>query len=211
MHLIDFLRDELGLTGSHVGCEHGVCGACTVRVDGEIVRGCLMLAVQANGCKVDTIEGLSDSGELAELQKAFHEQQRAAVRLLHAGHADGGAGPAASRAGSRRATRSARTSRATTAAAPATRRSWTRSRRCSAEWAKAELPAARARAPQTDKGYIGQSVPRPNAQRLLQGRGAFVDDLRFPRLAHVVFFRSPYAHARIKKLDFDEGAQVRPA
>jgi carbon-monoxide dehydrogenase small subunit len=74
MNLVDFLRDELDLTGSHVGCEHGVCGACTVRVDGEIVRGCLMLAVQANGCKVDTIEGLSDSGELKQLQKAFHDK-----------------------------------------------------------------------------------------------------------------------------------------
>jgi carbon-monoxide dehydrogenase small subunit len=74
MHLVDFLREELGLTGSHLGCEHGVCGACTVRVDGEIVRGCLMLAVQVNGCKVDTIEGLSDSGELKQLQKAFHEK-----------------------------------------------------------------------------------------------------------------------------------------
>ena len=73
-HLVDFLRDELGLTGSHAGCEHGVCGACTVRVDGQIVRGCLMLAVQANGCRVDTIEGLSDSKELAGLQKAFHER-----------------------------------------------------------------------------------------------------------------------------------------
>jgi len=74
MHLVDFLREELGLTGSHAGCEHGVCGACTLRVDGEIVRGCLMLAVQANGRKVDTIEGLSDSKELARLQKAFHEK-----------------------------------------------------------------------------------------------------------------------------------------
>jgi carbon-monoxide dehydrogenase small subunit len=72
-HLIDFLRDVVGLTGSHIGCEHGVCGACTVRVDGEIVRGCLMLAAQANGRKVDTIEGLSDSGELAALQQSFHE------------------------------------------------------------------------------------------------------------------------------------------
>ena len=71
-HLVDFLREELGLTGSHAGCEHGVCGACTLRVNGEIVRGCLMLAVQANGCTVETIEGLSDSGELAGLQKAFH-------------------------------------------------------------------------------------------------------------------------------------------
>jgi carbon-monoxide dehydrogenase small subunit len=73
LHLVDFLRDELGLTGSHVGCEHGVCGACTVRVNGEIVRGCLMLAVQADGCRIDTVEGLSDSKELARLQKAFHE------------------------------------------------------------------------------------------------------------------------------------------
>jgi carbon-monoxide dehydrogenase small subunit len=72
-HLVDFLRDELGLTGSHIGCEQGVCGACTVRVNGEIVRGCLMLAVQADGCTVDTIEGLSDSQELSRLQKAFHE------------------------------------------------------------------------------------------------------------------------------------------
>ena len=73
-HLVDFLRDELGLTGSHIGCEHGVCGACTLRVNGDIVRGCLMLAVQANGCRVDTIEGLSDSKELAKLQKAFHQK-----------------------------------------------------------------------------------------------------------------------------------------
>jgi len=69
--LADFLRLELELTGTHLGCEHGACGACTVRVDGEIVRGCLMLAVQADGCTVDTIEGLSDSGEITELQSAF--------------------------------------------------------------------------------------------------------------------------------------------
>ena len=73
-HLIDFLREDLGLTGSHTGCEHGVCGACTVRVDGNIVRGCLTLAVQVAGKRVDTIEGLSDSGEIAELQRAFHER-----------------------------------------------------------------------------------------------------------------------------------------
>jgi carbon-monoxide dehydrogenase small subunit len=73
-HLVDFLRLDLGLMGSHTGCEHGVCGACTVRVDGKIVRGCLMLAVQAAGKRVDTIEGLSDSGELADLQRAFYER-----------------------------------------------------------------------------------------------------------------------------------------
>lgn len=70
-HLVDFLRLDLGLTGSRLGCEHGVCGACTVRVDGAIVRGCLMLAVQADGAEVWTIEGLSDAGEIADLQDAF--------------------------------------------------------------------------------------------------------------------------------------------
>jgi aerobic-type carbon monoxide dehydrogenase small subunit (CoxS/CutS family) len=74
VHLTDFLREEMGLTGSHIGCEHGACGACSVRVEGKIVRGCLMLAVQANGKRVDTIEGLSESGELAQLQQAFHER-----------------------------------------------------------------------------------------------------------------------------------------
>ena len=72
--LVDFLRDTLALTGSHVGCEHGVCGACTVRVNGEIVRGCLMLAVQCDGGRVETIEGVSDSGEIADLQQAFTER-----------------------------------------------------------------------------------------------------------------------------------------
>jgi carbon-monoxide dehydrogenase small subunit len=73
-NLVDFVRYELELTGSHVGCEHGVCGACTIRVDGDIVRGCLMLAAQAEGATVETIEGLSDNGEIADLQKAFHER-----------------------------------------------------------------------------------------------------------------------------------------
>ena len=72
--LTDFLRDDLGLTGTHVGCEHGVCGACTVRVNGEIVRSCLMLTVQTHGASVVTIEGLSDSGEIADLQAAFQER-----------------------------------------------------------------------------------------------------------------------------------------
>jgi len=71
MHLTDFLRESLDLTGSHLGCEHGVCGACQVMVDGEVVRGCLTLAVQADGKRVDTIEGLSEQGVLAQLQAAF--------------------------------------------------------------------------------------------------------------------------------------------
>ena len=72
--LVDFLREDIGLTGSHVGCEQGVCGACTVRLNGAIVRGCLTLAVQADGAEVWTIEGVSDSGEIAALQTAFLER-----------------------------------------------------------------------------------------------------------------------------------------
>ena len=73
--LVDTLRDQMGLTGTHVGCEHGVCGACTVLVDGEPVRSCLMLAVQADGAIITTIEGLADpiSGELHPIQQAMHQ------------------------------------------------------------------------------------------------------------------------------------------
>ena len=74
LNLADFLREHLKLTGTHVGCEHGVCGACTVRVNGEIVRSCLTLAVQTHGAPVQTIEGLSDSGEVADLQAAFRDR-----------------------------------------------------------------------------------------------------------------------------------------
>ena len=74
LNLADFLREHLKLTGTHVGCEHGVCGACTVRVNGDIVRSCLLLAVQAHNATVETIEGVSDSGEIADLQSAFRER-----------------------------------------------------------------------------------------------------------------------------------------
>src|ERR1700761_3106888 len=73
MLLSDFLRHRLGLTGTHVGCEHGVCGACTVRVDGRPARSCLMLAVQADGLAVETVEGLAGRGELTALQQALHK------------------------------------------------------------------------------------------------------------------------------------------
>ncbi|MGB7076111.1 MAG: (2Fe-2S)-binding protein [Xanthobacteraceae bacterium] len=69
--LADFLRHDLGLTGTHLGCEHGVCGACTVLVDGRSARSCLMFAVQANGCDVTTVEGLAPDGQLSALQQAF--------------------------------------------------------------------------------------------------------------------------------------------
>jgi len=73
-HLVDFIRTELGFTGSHLGCEHGICGACSVRVDGDVVRGCLMLAAQVDGCEVVTIEGITDTGEIRDLQDTFVER-----------------------------------------------------------------------------------------------------------------------------------------
>lgn len=73
MLLSDFLRDELGLTGTHVGCEHGACGACTVLVNGDSARSCLMLAVQTNGAEIVTVEGLGSAAELNELQAQFRE------------------------------------------------------------------------------------------------------------------------------------------
>ena len=75
MSLLDFLREELGLVGTHAGCEHGVCGTCTIIVDGQSARSCLMLAVQANGATVETVEGLAIDGELSPLQQAFWSKQ----------------------------------------------------------------------------------------------------------------------------------------
>jgi carbon-monoxide dehydrogenase small subunit len=74
LQLADFLRQDLGLTGTHLGCEHGICGACTVLVDGCSARSCLMLAVQADGCEVTTVEGLARGAELHPLQRAFWEK-----------------------------------------------------------------------------------------------------------------------------------------
>jgi aerobic-type carbon monoxide dehydrogenase small subunit (CoxS/CutS family) len=73
MLLVDFLRDDLGLTGTHAGCEHGICGACTILYNGEAVRSCIMLAVQADGSEIVTVEGLARDGKLHPLQQAFHE------------------------------------------------------------------------------------------------------------------------------------------
>jgi aerobic-type carbon monoxide dehydrogenase small subunit (CoxS/CutS family) len=72
MTLADFLRHELGLKGTHLGCEHGACGACTIILDGAAVRSCLLLAVQADGAVIETVEGLASGGELSPLQRAFH-------------------------------------------------------------------------------------------------------------------------------------------
>lgn len=84
-HLADFLRQELELTGTHLGCEHGICGACTVLLEGRVVRGCLMLTAQISGKQVDTIEGMSENGKLAELQRAFIARNAAQCSFCSSG------------------------------------------------------------------------------------------------------------------------------
>jgi len=84
-HLADFLRQELELTGTHLGCEHGICGACTVLIDGRTARGCLTLAAQISGKSVDTIEGLSESGKLSDLQAQFIARNAAQCAFCSSG------------------------------------------------------------------------------------------------------------------------------
>ena len=204
-NLVDFLRYDLGFTGSHVGCEHGVCGACTVRVDGTPIRGCLMLAAQADGCRVETIEGVAESGAIADAPAGVPRGERAAVRLLHAGHAADRPGAARAQARSRSGGDSRghrrqllplhRLSR-DRPGDPATR----------AEPVGKEGP--RPSAASGEGGYIGRSVVRPQTARLVAGRGTYTDDVAVPRLLHAAFVRSPHAHARIAAIDTAEAAAL---
>jgi CO/xanthine dehydrogenase Mo-binding subunit/aerobic-type carbon monoxide dehydrogenase small subunit (CoxS/CutS family) len=198
-HLVDFLRDELGLTGSHVGCEHGVCGACTVRVDDRLVRGCLMLAVQADGCRVETIEGASERGEITDLQRAFR-----AENALQCGFCTPGMLLTACELLQRMPRPDETAIRQAIAANYC---------RCTGYHAivravsrAAAMTAAASPAPSGDQeeGYIGRSVIRPQTARLVAGRGTFTDDIKLPRMLHAAFVRSPHAHARIVSIETSE-------
>ena len=134
-HLIDFLRLDLGLIGSHTGCEHGVCGACTVRVDGQIVRGCLVLAAQLDGSAVETIEGISDTGEIRDLQEAFVARNACQCGYCTPGMLLTAAESAEREHEADRARKSAKPSPATSAAVPAIMPSSTPWKR----WRKREL------------------------------------------------------------------------
>ena len=153
--LADFLREQLGLTGTHLGCEHGVCGACTVLVDGAAVRSCLMLAVQARGKEVLTVEGLGDPDELHPLQQALLGEPRVPVRLLHAGLRDDDRSRSSRRTRRPTRPRSARCSRATSAAAPATRAS---SKACSS-------PPSAARRERSENPIVAHLATLPQPQR----------------------------------------------
>ena len=199
-HLVDFLRDELGLTGSHIGCEQGVCGACTVRVDGRLVRGCLMLAVQADGCRVETIEGVSERGEITDLQRAFR-----AENALQCGFCTPGMLLTACEL-LRQMPRPDETAIREAIAANYCRCTGYHAIVQAVGRAAAATTAATSPAPSGDheEGYIGRSVMRPQTARLVAGRGTFTDDVKVPRMLHAAFVRSPHAHARIVSIETSE-------
>ena len=204
--LVDLLRHELGLTGTHVGCEHGVCGACTVLVDGLSVRSCLMLAVQASGHAVTTVEGLAGAGNaLNPLQDAFWEKNALQCGFLprHAADIDriarrqrlahGGGGarhdlgqfvPLHRIPGDRRGDAAG---------------GGTNARRAPSPRQGARLMAST---------WFGASVRRKEDPALLSGRGNFVDDIHLPHMLHATMVRSPHAHARVVGIDTSAALKV---
>lgn len=211
--LSDLLRHELGHTGTHVGCEHGVCGACTVLINDKAVRSCLQLGAQAEGCQVTTIEGLAEAdGTLSALQQAFREKH-----ALQCGFCTPGM---------------LTTLTELLRECPDPSEYEVRDRisgnlcRCTGYQPiidAALLAAARLRGdvPQGAKvetenthfkgevkALVGQSVMRTEDPALLRGEGRFVDDIHLPDTLHCCFVRSPYAHARILAIDVTEANKV---
>ena len=205
--LVHFLRDTLGLTGTHVGCDTSNCGACTVHLDGEAVKSCTVLAVQADGAEVTTIEGMGSEGDLHPLQEAFWEHHGLQCGYCTPGMIMAGADLlAATRTRPRR--RSARRSRATSAAVPATTTSSRRSCPRRAREVTAVSADRASRAP-TAK-WVGQALRRKEDPRLITGRGRYVDDMVVPGMLYMAVVRSPEAHAKIVSID-TSGAEERPA
>ena len=198
--LAEFLRDDLRLTGTHVGCEHGSCGACTVMVNGAAVRGCLMLAVQADGAEVRTVENLGTPGKLNRLQRAFSTHH-----ALQCGFCTPGILMTLTAFIERRGNDAAPPSDAEV-------RELLSGNICRCTGyegivaaAKDALGAASKAAPhdaQAPSQYFGASVARKEDPALLTGQGRFVDDIQPDRLLHAHVLRSPHAHARILGIDY---------
>lgn len=206
-HLADFLREELELTGTHLGCEHGVCGACSVLVEGKIARGCLMFAVQADGKRIDTIEGMSDSGALAELQSAFAERNAAQCGFCSSGmllmaHELLVSEKALSRADIREAI-SGNLCRCTGYESIVDAIEIVLRKRNRLDEPSSPRPTEPLPESETAEGLIGKRIPRRESMRLLRGRGRYVGDIKLPRMLHLAFVRSPHAHARIVSIDGD--------
>ena len=193
MLLCDFLRHELGLTGTHVGCEQGVCGACTVRMDGEIVRSCLLFAVQAVGSRIETIEGLASGDELHPVQQAYHEV-RPSVWLLHPGSRARHRGPARAEPGSSEA--EIREHLAGNVC------------RCTG-YVGIVASVRRLPGSSQDRGNVAatetelrrRAHPAVRVREVPPRAGQVRRRHRASRDAHAAFLRSPFAHAKVTRVD----------
>ncbi len=198
--LIHFLRDDLDLTGSHIGCDTGNCGACSVIFDGVLAKSCMLLAVQANGASIETVEGLERGRRADAAAAGLQRAPRAPVRLLHAGDAD-----ERDRAAAREPepVRGRDQEGAAGQHLPLHRLLEHRRGRASRWRSDAEMSETTlAPAPvEVQKGWGGQSVKRKEDKRLLQGEGVFVDDIKRHGMGYLHFVRSPYAHAHITRVD----------
>ena len=212
--LADFLRVQCALTGTHLACEHGRCGACTVLLDGEDVRSCLLFAVQAEGAEITTIEGIADhDGTLAPIQRAFQQAHGLQcgfctpgfIVTLHAYLRDGQSrartwrefqkgGHAGQSVSLHRV--SGDYLRGAHGRLPA--------RRGSCIVNRSEGSTALREANFVQPGIIGQSIRRREDTRLLTGSGQYVDDVILPGMLHAAFVRSPVARARIIRIDTTE-------
>jgi aerobic carbon-monoxide dehydrogenase large subunit len=203
--LSDALRENCGLTGTHVGCEHGVCGACTVLADGQPVRSCLMLAVQADGRDFTTVEGLGEPGRLSELQEAFTAEHglqcgfcTPGILLTLRSYLD--THPEPTEAGLRGAL-SGNLCRCTgyqNIVAAALRAAGLPAGHNVGDTAEPADPDGAA-----PVGPLGAAITRREDRRLLMGSATFTDDIAVPGTVHAFFVRSPHAHARIKAIDAD--------
>ena len=211
--LLDTLRENFLLNGAHAGCEHGVCGACTVLLDGEPVRSCLMFAVQADGYEITTIEGLAPApGELSVIQDAFCETHGLQCGYCTPGMILSAHALLQNTRSRRRAKTSSRRSRAISAAAPATGRS---SRRCNSPPIACARPIRRAAGGMGRKARRGGEMSADPAafrfvstnrrvredRRFVAGQGHFVADVALEGLLHVAILPSQHPAARIVSID----------
>ena len=195
--LSDFLRHELDLTGTHVACEQGGCGACTVRLDGRIALSCLVLAVQADGAEIETVEGLASATGLHPIQQAFQAKHglqcgfcTPGMLLATKSLLEANPDPSEDEIREHLSGNICRCTGYTGIVAAVTE---------AARLLRAESMSRPFR-------YVGQSVPRVEDPRLLRGRARYIDDVRVPGTLHVVFVRSPFGHAAIRSVD---AAQAR--
>ena len=195
MTLADFLRIELDLTGTHLGCEHGVCGACTVIMDGEAVRSCLLLAVQAEGATLETVEGLADGDRLHPLQAAFQDRHALQCGFCTPGvpHDRVRLPQGKPQAHGTRNPRSHLWQHLPVHRLPAHHRS----HRPGGPGGRRLGHGLTAMA----EPYIGAPIRRREDIRFITGAGTYVDDIKLPHMVHAAILRSPHAHARILNID----------